>query len=131
MPTKLNEIDKNLVPWMSQISLFFFLLILAKYSQRATNAYFIHKTILVRNKIAQIHTNTQRKVFVTSCTPAEWYETALLCNGTICCTFSSHRRVHNKLTRCCTIRNVTYESLWDNLGMSDINPFKCYHFQAH
>ena len=47
------------------------------------NAYFIHKTVLVRDKIAQIHTNTQRKVIVTSCTPAEWYETARLCNGTI------------------------------------------------
>ena len=33
---------------------------------------------------------------------------------------SSHRRVHNKLSRCCTIRNVKYSSLWDNLGMSDI-----------
>ena len=36
------------------------------------------------------------------------------------CMLSSHRRVHNKLSRCCTIRNVKYESLWDNLGMSDI-----------
>ena len=30
------------------------------------NAYFIHKTISVRDKTAQIHTNTQRKVIVTS-----------------------------------------------------------------
>ena len=59
--TKSNKIDKNLVPWLSKISFFFFLL--AKYSQRAikANAYFIHKTISVRDKTAQIHT-TQRKV---------------------------------------------------------------------
>ena len=63
MLTKLNTIDKNLVPGISQISSFFFLM--AKYSQRATNAYFIHKTISVRDKIAQIRT-TQRKVMVTS-----------------------------------------------------------------
>ena len=47
----------------------FFLFLLAKYSQRAIkayNAYFIHKTISVRDKTAQIHTNTQRKVIVTS-----------------------------------------------------------------
>ena len=54
MLTKLNKIDKNLVPWMCQISFFFFLL--AKYSQRVTNKYFFHKTILVRDMIAQIHT---------------------------------------------------------------------------
>ena len=30
------------------------------------NAYFIYKTISVRDKTAQIHTNTQRKVIVTS-----------------------------------------------------------------
>ena len=53
------------------------------------NAYFIHKTVLVRDKMAQIHTNTQRKVIVTSCPSAEWYKTARLCNGTICCTLSS------------------------------------------
>ena len=50
----------------------------------------IHKTILVRDKIAQIHTNTQCKVIVTSCTAVKWYVTAWLCNGTIRCTFSSH-----------------------------------------
>ena len=113
MLTKLNKIDKNLVPWMSQISFFFSLVV--KYSQRATNAYntyFIHKTILVHDKIAQIHTNTQRKVIVTSYTPAEWYKTARLCNGTICCTFSSHRLVHNKLTRCCTTHNITFVYRW-------------------
>ena len=103
MLTKLNEIDKNIVPWMSQVSFFFSLL--AKYSQRATNTYFIHKTILVLDKIARIHTNTQRKVI---CDIMHCYEmvgkiNAWLCNGTICCTFSSHRLVHNKLTRCCTI----------------------------
>ena len=30
--------------------------------------------------------------------------TSLLCNGTIRCTFSSHRLVHNKLTRCCATK---------------------------
>ena len=50
------------------------------------NTYFIHKTILVRDKIANPH-NTQLKLIVTS----------LLCNGTIHCTFRSHRLVHNKL----------------------------------
>ena len=37
------------------------------------NAHFIHKTILVHEKIAQIHTNTQRKVIVTSRTLVKWY----------------------------------------------------------
>ena len=71
----------------------------------ASFAYFIHKTISVRDKIAQIRTNTQSKVtcIVTSCPPAEWYETARLCNGTRFCTLSSHRLVHKKLSRCCTI----------------------------
>ena len=32
------------------------------------NTHFIHKTISVCDMIAQIHTNTQRKVIVTSCT---------------------------------------------------------------
>ena len=57
MLTKCNTIDKNLVPWISQISSFFFLV--AKYSQRSwptRNAYFIDKTISVRDKIAQIRT---------------------------------------------------------------------------
>ena len=63
MLTKLNTIDKNLIPGISQISSFFFLV--AKYSQRATNAHFIHKTISVRDKIAQIRT-THCKVIVTS-----------------------------------------------------------------
>ena len=55
---------------MSQILFFFFLM--ARYSQRTTKAYFKHifhsQNNLVRDKIAQIHTNTQRKVIVTSCT---------------------------------------------------------------
>ena len=109
MLTKLNKIDKNLVPWMSQISLFFFLL--AKYSQRTRNAYFIHITILVCDKIAPIHTNMQCKVIVTSCTAGKWYVTARLCNGTICCTFSSHRLEHNKLT----ILNLTSIPTWSFL----------------
>ena len=122
--TKLKAIDKNLVPRMSKI-LFFPLL--AKYSQRARpkrNAYFIHKTISVREKIAQIHTNTQRSYcdvmpllrMVRNCTTVEWYAASQR--------LSSNRRVHNKLSRCCTIRIVEYESLWDNLGMSDIKQNK-------
>ena len=103
---------------------FYFFPLLAKYSQRARpkrNAYFIHKTISVREKIAQIHTNTQRSYcdvmpllrMVRNCTTVEWYAASQR--------LSSHRRVHNKLSRCCTIRIVDeYESLWDNLGMSDI-----------
>ena len=102
---------------------FYFFPLLAKYSQRARpkrNAYFIHKTISVREKIAQIHTNTQRSYcdvmpllrMVRNCTTVEWYAASQR--------LSSNRRVHNKLSRCCTIRNVKYESLWDNLGMSDI-----------
>ena len=35
--------------------------------------------------------------------PRKLIVTSLLCNGTIRCTFSSHRLVHNKFTRCCTI----------------------------
>ena len=60
----------------------------AEYSQRTStrNSYFIHQIILVCD-------NMQRKLIVTS----------LLCNGTIHCMFSSHRLVHNKLTRFCTI----------------------------
>ena len=55
MLTKLNKIDKNLVPWMSQ----FFPPPIA--SARPTrNVYFIHKIMLVRDKIAQIHTIMQR-----------------------------------------------------------------------
>ena len=102
---------------------FYFFPLLAKYSQRARpkrNAYFIHKTISVREKIAQIHTNTQRSYcdvmpllrMVRNCTTVEWYAASQR--------LSSHRRVHNKLSRCCTIRIVEYESVWDNLGMSDI-----------
>ena len=51
---KLNRIDRNLIPWMSLILFFFFLL--AKYSQcpSTRNTYFIHKIILVHDKIAQI-----------------------------------------------------------------------------
>ena len=105
---------------------FYFFPLLAKYSQRARpkrNAYFIHKTISVREKIAQIHTNTQRSYcdvmpllrMVWNCTTVEWYAASQR--------LSSHRRVHNKLSRCCTIRIVEYESLWDNLGMSDIMYF--------
>ena len=55
-------------------------------NRASRNAYFIHKTILVCdmiNMIAQIHTNTQRKVSVTSCallrmvqncTTVQWYD---------------------------------------------------------
>ena len=49
---------------------------------------------------------------VRNCTTVEWYAASQR--------LSSNRRVHNKLSRCCTIRIVEYESLWDNLGMSDI-----------
>ena len=79
---------------------FYFFPLLAKYSQRARpkrNAYFIHKTISVREKIAQIHTNTQRSYcdvmpllrMVRNCTTVEWYAASQR--------LSSHRRVHNKL----------------------------------
>ena len=76
------------------------------------NAYFIHKTISVHDKTAQIHTNTQRKVIVTS------YSYALLrmvllheYRATVrrFCMLSSHRRVHNKLSRCCTISFVSWQ----------------------
>ena len=71
MLNKLNRIDKNHIPRMSQISFFFFLL--AKYSQCTStcNAYLIHKIILVPGKDRANPHNTQRKLFVTS----------LLCNG--------------------------------------------------
>ena len=88
MLTNLNRIDKNHIPWMSQILIFFFLL--AKYNQHASTCNSSFKRILARDKITQIHTVT---LIVTS----------LLCNGTIHCTFSSHRLVHNKLPRCCTM----------------------------
>ena len=51
--------------------------LLAKYSQRARpkrNAYFIHKTISVREKIAQIHTNTQRSYCDVMTLLQNWYE---------------------------------------------------------
>ena len=37
MLTKLNTIDKNLVPWISRVSSLFFLLAKYMYSQRTTN----------------------------------------------------------------------------------------------
>ena len=60
----------------------------------------------MRDKTAQIHTNTQRKVIVTSyallrmdvARPAVQQYAASQ-------RLSSHRRVHNKLSRCCTIWN--------------------------
>ena len=47
----------------------------------------------------QIHTNTvyAAQSYCDIMHGWEWYETAWLCNGTIRCTFSSHRLVHNKL----------------------------------
>ena len=82
------------------------------------NAYFIHKTISVRDKTAQSYCDIIIRAaelrMVRNCTKAvQWYAASQW--------LSSHRRVHNKLSRCCTIRNVKYSSLWDNLGMSDIN----------
>ena len=83
------------------------------------NAYFIHKTISVRDTTTQIHTNTQHKVIVTS------YSYALLrmvllhdYRATVrrFCMSSSHRRVRNKLSRCCTIQtNVTVTPLCKSL----------------
>ena len=73
---------------------------MAKYSQRVSTgyAYFIHKINLVRDKSANPH-NKQRKLV-----------TSPLCNGTIRCTFSSNRLVHNKPTRCCTVHNNQFVS---------------------
>ena len=75
MLTKLNKIDKNLVSWMSKISYFFLPpgKIQPVRNQRVTHV--IHKTILVCDRIAQIHTNMQRNVIVTSCTAVKWYVT--------------------------------------------------------
>ena len=78
-------------------------------AQPKRNAYFIHKTISVREKIAQIHINTQRSYcdvmpllrMVRNCTTTvQWYAASQR--------LSSHRRVHNKLSRCCTISNTVY-----------------------
>ena len=84
------------------IFLWIFFFFLAQYTlasaQPTRNSTYISFT-------KHFHTNVQRKVIVTSCTPVEWYETARLCNGTIWFTLSSHRLVHNKLTRCCTMRD--------------------------
>ena len=61
----------------------------------------------MREKIAQIHTNTQRSYcdvmpllrMVRNCTTTvQWYAASQR--------LSSHRRVHNKLSRCCTICKV-------------------------
>ena len=86
------------------------------------NAYFIHKTISVRDKTAQSYCDIIIRAaelrMVRNCTKAvQWYAASQR--------LSSHRRVHNKLSRCWTIRNVKYSSLWDNLGMSDIIIFIC------
>ena len=89
MLTKLNKIDKNLVPWMSQKKKKFSSWLNIARARPTRNAYFIHKTISVCDKIMQIHTIMPRKVIVTSCTAGKWYVTAWLCNGTIRCTFSS------------------------------------------
>ena len=119
---KLNTIDKTLVPaWNKSTFILFLPYGVAKYSQHATNTCISftkqfqctirsRKSALRSAKLLWHHTHCW-----------EWYKTArLLCNSTRFCTLSSHRRVHNNLTRCCTIRNVTDESLWDNLGMSDM-----------
>ena len=100
--TKLNTIDKNLVPWMSKISFFFPSWLNIASAQPKRNAYFIHKTISVREKIAQIHINTQRSYcdvmpllrMVRNSTTVQWYAASQR--------LSSHRRVRNKLSRCCT-----------------------------
>ena len=63
----------------------FFFFLLAKYSQR----HFIHKMILVCNKIAQIHITRRAKLLWLHCCAM----VRLLCNGRICCTFSSHTRL--------------------------------------
>ena len=104
--TKLNKIDKNLIlTCMSQILLFFFLL--AIYSQRASTriTYFIHRIILVCDKIAQIHIIHSANLLWHHCCAVE----RLLCNAMIRCTISSHRLAHNQFTRCYTILAMT---LW-------------------
>ena len=66
------------------------------------NAYFIHKTISVRDKTAQIHTNTQRKVIVTSYALLRMDVARQPGNRATVrsfCMLSSHRRVHNKLSK--------------------------------
>ena len=63
----------------------------------------------MREKIAQIHINTQRSYcdvmpllrMVRNCTTTvQWYAASQR--------LSSHRRVHNKLSRCCTIFVVAF-----------------------
>ena len=80
---------------------------MAKYiasAQPTHNAYFIHKTISVRDKIAQIQT-TQRNVIVTSYTLLRMVQN---CTTTVqqckILHVELHRRLHNKLSRCCTIQ---------------------------
>ena len=90
MLTKLNKIDtnsqildeSNFVPFLPPGY------ICPACNQRVFNSQNIFS-------VAQIHTNTQRKVIVTSFTAVQWYVS--LCNGTIRCTFSPHRLVHNML----------------------------------
>ena len=53
MSTILNKIDKNLVPWMSQILFFFFLM--AKYSQRVTNTFHSQNNFSPRQDRANPH----------------------------------------------------------------------------
>ena len=126
MITKLNTIDKNLVPWISQISSCFFLV--AKYSQpRPTrNACFIHKTIsgAIRSRKSTLR-SAKLLWHHTHCW--EWYELHDYCatvqdsarwapiarrvhnKHDYCATVQDSargapiaRRVHNKLSRCCT-----------------------------
>ena len=93
--------------------------IASAHDQSVTRISFT-KQFLCARRSRKSTTNTQRSYcdvmpllrMVRNCTTVEWYAASQR--------LSSNRRVHNKLSRCCTIRNVKYSSLWDNLGMSDI-----------
>ena len=107
---------------MSQI-LFFSSSWLNTASMRPTrNAYFIHKTMLVRDKLAQIHTNNAVQSYFDIVHCVKLYASAWLCNGVIRCTFSSHRLVHNQLTRCCTISSILFTQPWQRLKTGGAPP---------
>ena len=81
--SNLNYLNRIDILWMSKIEFVFFFL--AKYSKRASmrNTYYIHKIILVRDEITQIHTisSTNYYAMVRSATRSAFlglYTTSLL-----------------------------------------------------
>ena len=96
MLIKMNRIDKNLTPWMSLNSFFFFLLAIwlniASACQRVFHSQNNFKFHIIHSPDSLWH---------PCCAMVHlwWY----VCDGTIRCIFLFHMLVYNKLIRCCTI----------------------------